>query len=151
MNGSIQDMNRHGYVEAHEEQEAKALIWENLGFEPPEALGDHMIVKLYVRPEEISTIKTNDGREVKLFLPDMVRANDKFRNAVALVIAMGPACYGPDMHCRIGDFVMIPRNEGTQFSYKGWTLHFLKYKKYGGPTVYCRIKNPQNIARNMGD
>lgn len=121
------------YLEAYEEEEAKKLIEEHLGFEPPRAAGWIMTVKVYVRPEDVHQLKNDDGSPVVgpdgkpmfIALPEHVRADDKWSSQVALVISQGPLCYKGERFkesgpwCRVGDWVRIPRNEGMPFVYKG--------------------------------
>lgn len=125
------------YIEEHEEEDAKRIIRESViseknpeGFDFPPPGGFQMMVKIYVRPEDMKEITTEDGRKIALYLPETVRVEDKFRNCSGLVVAMGPDCYvGKDSHgndrypsgawCKVGDFICFPRNVGTQISYRG--------------------------------
>jgi co-chaperonin GroES (HSP10) len=119
------------FIEPFEEQIAKDFIREQLDFEPPKPCGYYILVKLYIRPEEMKTITTEDGKEVTLYAPDSVRAEDRFRTCTALVLALGPECYkgenfkesGP--WCKAGDWVVIPRNEGTQIMYNEHVVHLI--------------------------
>jgi hypothetical protein len=119
------------YIESHEEQEAKELITQQLGFEPPRPAGYHLLVKLYIRPEEVSRIKGDDGVERKIYLPESTRAEDRYRSISALVIAKGPECYKGDRFkesgawCKIGDWVVIPRHEGHQIVYRDIPMHVI--------------------------
>lgn len=128
------------FIEEHEAQEAKELIQKNLGFPLPDVRHDYMAVKLFIRPEDIFTVTDKDGREVKFYLPETSRCWDKFRNCGALVISMGEGC--GDASFRVGDFIVIPRNEGVQVNYYGYVLHFLKYDK-----IYAVIKEPDKIEK----
>lgn len=128
------------YIEPQEAAGARRLIEESVGIPLPEMFGDFMAVKLYVRPEEIFTATTPEGKKIAFYLPESVRCFDKFRNCAALVIALGPACESPSF--RVGDFIIIPRNEGTQVNYGGTVLHLLKYDK-----VYGVIWSPECLTR----
>ena len=123
------------YIEESEVPEVRKLLEENLGAPLPEMFGHYMAVKLYVRPDEIFTITRPDGTTVSLVLPETVTCYDKFRNCVALVMALGPACQ--DVSFRIGDFIVIPRNEGLQLNYAGAVLHMLPCSK-----IYGVIRSP---------
>ena len=90
-----------------------------------------MALKIYVRAEELKTIKRDDGTEATIYLPDIVRAEDKFQSCAALVCAMGPEAYQGDKYkdsgpwCKVGDWVMIPRYEATALSYRGVAMALL--------------------------
>lgn len=129
------------YIEDHEVGEAHRFVEEGLGFPLPSLDGDSIAVKLFIRPEEIFTVKNAEGKDVSFYLPESVRCIDKFRNCTALVIAIGAACE-KDLSYRIGDFIVIPRNEGTQFSYYGIVLHILPAKK-----TYAVVRSPETITK----
>lgn len=114
------------FIEDHEEEEAKQFIEEELGFPLPKARGDRLLVKIYIRPEELSTFQNDNGETVSLYLPDKCYAGDIYRNFAALVLSVGSRCFkgeeykdrGPD--CKVGDWVTIARNDGgQQFFYRG--------------------------------
>lgn len=129
------------YIESHEAQEAQHIVAQNLGFSLPELDGDFIAVKLFIRPEEVFTVTQPDGKKVSFYLPESLRCTDKFRNCTALVIAIGVAC--ENLPYRVGDFIVIPRNEGTQLNYGGVVLHFLKANK-----IYAVIRSPEHITRH---
>jgi co-chaperonin GroES (HSP10) len=138
------------FIEKHEEKEAQELIKKHLGFEPPRMTGYHMAVKIYVRPEELSEITTGKGEKKKLYLPEKVRAEDKWRNCTALVVSQGPDCYktgrfldNPTPWCRVGDWVVIPRNEGTQVNYRGVPMQFIPDDR-----VLAIIEDPTYVTRD---
>jgi co-chaperonin GroES (HSP10) len=117
-------------IEPHEEALAKELIDEEFtaitgrSFDMQPA-GYLVAVKIYVRPEELKTITQEDGTEVTLYLPDTVRAEDKYSSVSALVCAVGPEAYQGEKFersgpwCKVGDWVMFPRYEGNAVSYRG--------------------------------
>lgn len=119
------------FIEQHEEEDAKKFIKEQLGYEPPKPCGYYMLVKLYIREEEIKTIVDEHGKEIKLYLPDTARHEDRYRSVCALVLAMGPDCYKGERFretgpwCKVGDWVVIPRNEGTQIVYNEHPVHLI--------------------------
>jgi co-chaperonin GroES (HSP10) len=119
------------YIEPHEEQEAKDLVTKHLGFEPPKAAGYNLAVKIYIRPEEVSTVIDNQGVERKIYLTESSRAEDKYKSITALVISMGPECYKGERFehsgpwCQVGDWVVIPRHEGTQIVYRDIPMHII--------------------------
>lgn len=128
------------YIEEHEAEEAISSIKNEIDFPLPKLDGDHIAVKIFIRPEELISGVREDGSEYKLYLPETIRAEDKYRNFCALVIAIGAAC--ENCNYRIGDFLVIPRNEGTQFSYYGMVLHFISSKK-----IYSIIRCPTLMTK----
>jgi hypothetical protein len=119
------------FIEPFEEQEAKDFIKNQLGYEAPRPCGYYVLIKLYIRPEEMKTIKTAEGKEVTLYAPDTVRVEDRYISIAALVLALGPDCYQHERFkhsgpwCKPGDWVLIPRNEGTQFLYNEHPVHLI--------------------------
>ena len=117
-------------IEPHEEALAQQFIDEQFvemtgkPFDMRPA-GDLVAVKIYIRPEELRTIKKEDGTEVTLYLPDTVRAEDKYSSVSALVCAVGPEAYQGEKFersgpwCKVGDWILMPRYESTMVSYRG--------------------------------
>ena len=136
------------YIEDCEEDDAKDFVEKHLGFPPIRAFSKEIAVKIYVRPEEISTIKTEDGRVVSLYLPPVVIASDKFRNCTALVIDVAKDCYMGEEYqetgpfCKVGDWVMIPRNVGTQNNYRGIPIQVIPMD-----AIYCVVEDPTYVER----
>jgi hypothetical protein len=137
------------YIEKHEEQTAKDFIEEQLGFEAPRVCGYHMTVKLYIRPDEYEVV-TDEGGKKRIVLPSIVTAMDKYKSCTALVLSQGPECYKgkrfeepwykkllriffePIMKpcikvpwCKPGDWIVFPRNEGTQVIYRGVPIQYI--------------------------
>lgn len=123
-------------IEPHEEQLAKDLVdmqFRQMTGKPFDMrpAGYLVALKIYIRPEELKTIKRDDGTEATIYLPDVVRAEDKFQSCAALVCAMGPEAYQGEKFkdsgpwCKIGDWVMIPRYEATALSYRGVAMALL--------------------------
>ena len=119
------------FIEDHEEEEAKKLIEEELGFPIPKAFSKKIIVKVYIRPEQISTFKTDDGKTKSIYMPLVCLANDKYSNFTALVLSVADDCYKGDEYkgsgpgCKVGDWVLIPRNVGRQYEYRGVTVQIV--------------------------
>jgi co-chaperonin GroES (HSP10) len=103
-------------------------------------------VKIYIRPEELKTIKKEDGTEVTLYLPDTVRAEDKFSSVSALVCAVGPEAYQGEKFersgpwCKVGDWILIPRYESTMVSYRGVAMALLR-----DDSVMAVITGPEDV------
>ena len=140
----------YSFIDDNEEQEAKELIEKHLGFPAPRATGYYMAVKIYLRPEEIATVVDEvTGKTKSIYLPESVTANDKYRNCTALVVSQGSECYkgkrfknsGP--WCKIGDWIAIPRNEGTQLNYRGIPMQFIPDDR-----VLCVVEDPSYITRD---
>jgi hypothetical protein len=123
------------FIEAHEAEEGKAFVEQQMGFSVPPLYKDFIAVKLFIRDEDIFTFADEQGKEVKT-----VSCYEKFHSCVALVVGMGKGCEEPAY--RVGDFIMIPRNEGQQVNCRGYVLHFLKYNK-----VYAIVDKPEEIER----
>jgi len=148
MNAVI-DTNKFSFIDAHEEEEAKKFIEQHLGFPAPRVCGYYMAVKLYVRPEEVSTFTDKDGKEIKIILPESARVEDKWRSCTALVLSQGPQCYkgkkfkdsGP--WCKVGDWIVIPRNEGVQVNYRGIPMQYIPDDR-----VLGIIEDPTHVVRD---
>ncbi len=142
------------FIEPHEEEEAKRFILEHLTeaykkldndwgrkapMDLPRASGYHMYVKLFVRDEDVGQLKDDKGnliidatgRPVSIIIPESVRANDKYSSCVGLVIAQGPEAYQGERFkksgpwCKVGDWIIFPRNEGTQILYRRIPMHII--------------------------
>ncbi len=123
------------YIEDHEIAEAKRLIDEqfmSITGKPfgGRTCGYYLACKIYVRPGELKTIKTDDGRDVTLWRPDASREGDKYQSCSALVCGIGPQAFrGYDSHgherftagaaCRVGDWIAIPRQQAFVMAYRG--------------------------------
>lgn len=86
------------------------------------------VVKIYIRPEEIREIELEGGGTQKLYLPDTIRAEDKYNACVGLVIALGPQAFkdkdGRPTRSRykIGDWVVFPRTDIIRIDFHGVAL-----------------------------
>jgi co-chaperonin GroES (HSP10) len=146
-------------IEPHEEELAKQFIDEQFvemtgqPFDMRPA-GYLVAVKIYIRPEELKTIKKEDGSEVTLYLPDTVRAEDKFSSVSALVCAVGPEAYQGEKFersgpwCKVGDWILIPRYESTMVSYRGVAMALLPDDR-----VMAVITGPEDVmsGKSAGD
>lgn len=136
------------YIEDFEEQEAKKFIEDELGFESIKAFSKKLVVKIFIRPEEISTFTTDSGKEVSIVIPEMYLANDKYTNFTALVLDVAKDCYTDDEYketgpyCKVGDWIIIPRNVGTQQDYRGVTVQVIPEN-----AIYCVVENPTYVER----
>lgn len=138
-------------IEPHEEVLAQQFIDEQFiemtgqPFDMRPA-GYLVAVKIYIRPEELKTIKKEDGTEVTLYLPDTVRAEDKFSSVSALVCAVGPEAYQGEKFersgpwCKVGDWILIPRYESTMVSYRGVAMALLPDDR-----VMAVITGPEDV------
>jgi co-chaperonin GroES (HSP10) len=146
-------------IEPHEEELAKQFIDEQFiamtgqSFDMRPA-GYLVAVKIYIRPEELKTIKKEDGTEVTLYLPDTVRAEDKYSSVSALVCAVGPEAYQGEKFersgpwCKVGDWILIPRYESTMVSYRGVAMALLPDDR-----VMAVVTGPEDVAsgKSAGD
>lgn len=120
------------YIEDHEEDEAKQFIEEELGFPLPKIHGNRLLVKIYIRPEELSTFKNDKGETLRIYMPQVYLANDQYSNFSALVLAVGDQCFkgkeykdsGPG--CKVGDWVTFLRNVEDNSSGPGCQQYMYK-------------------------
>jgi co-chaperonin GroES (HSP10) len=138
-------------IEPHEEALAKQFIDEQFvemtgkPFDMRPA-GYLVAVKIYIRPEELKTITQEDGTQVTLYLPDTVRAEDKYSSVSALVCAVGPEAYQGEKFersgpwCKVGDWILIPRYESTMVSYRGVAMALLPDDR-----VMAVISGPEDV------
>lgn len=136
-NGPAMPIHANGaalsYIEPHEEVEAQALIDEQMREITGDVLhlrpcGFLIAVKIYVRSDEYKKITDNEGVERTIYLPDQAAARDRYTSVAALVVAVGPDAYkGTYMDgtprykepwCKVGDWVVIPRYECFQITYR---------------------------------
>jgi co-chaperonin GroES (HSP10) len=118
------------HVEAHEEGMAQELIDQQFiamtgkPFDMRPA-GYLVALKIYVEPDELSIVQTDDGKSITLYRPISMQAEEKYQSCSALVCALGPEAYNGEKFsdsgpwCKVGDWVMIPRYEATAVSYRG--------------------------------
>lgn len=161
------------FITSNEEKLAKELVashLEELGFPrgtpcPP---GVRLAVKVYVRPEEISVFTDENGERKAIYLPKSVSTSDRYKSWVGLVIAMGPDCYKGHLfeepwlvrfariffdrwmpkrtkypYCKVGDWVVFPRNEGTQIDYLGTPIQYIL-----DSVVMDVVQDPRHVTRN---
>lgn len=132
--------NQCSLIETEEEKRAKDIVRAQLGFEPPRVSGFHMIVKVYTRDEDLVKLLNDDGtpmldpitgKQKSIIAPEVTKAEDKYRNCTGLVVAQGFDCYKgarfrlSGAWCKVGDFIVFPRNEGTQVMYRGLPMQYL--------------------------
>lgn len=152
------------YIESHEVDEAEKYVLERMAIasgitdiKPFHPTGYHMAVLLYTREEDTHEAKDKDGNlildpdgnPIVLYLPSSVKANEKWTSCTALVVAQGPECYqghrfmrsGP--WCRVGDWVIIPRNEGTQINYRGLPMQIIPDDRVIGV-----VEDPSHVTKD---
>lgn len=137
------------YILPEEVEEAKVMISELLGFPPPPQPGNLMAVKIFVRDEDI-VVTTIEGKKVSICIPAEVSIRDAFRSCVALVLSQGPDCYKSKRYektgpwCRVGDWICMPRNEGTQECYRNIPIQIIEEDK-----LYFPLESPQHVHKLM--
>lgn len=136
------------FVQDYEEEEATRQIEEHLGFPLPKILGYHLLVKIYIRSDELSTFINSEGKESTIYAPKSATANDQYRNMTVLVLAKGKSCFkdesfGDEEWCRVGDWLVIPRNEGTQFVYRGVPMQCIRDNK-----MFMVVDDPSYVTRD---
>lgn len=136
------------YVQDYEEEEALKTIVQHLGFYPPSAEGWFIIAKIYVRPEDLSTVvDEKTGEKKTLVLPTEASAHDFHKSNIGLVLSVGPACFKgkrfefePKPRCRVGDWIGIASSEGYKFKYRGTQM-----KSFADDLVLFRTPCPTYI------
>lgn len=150
-------MDRLPYVEAHEADDARALIDKQFmeltgapfGFRPA---GYMIVAKVWIRPEEAKVITREDGSTATLWLPDVSRDQDKLTSVAALVCALGPDAYKGENRdgtarfpygpwCRQADWICIPRHSSFLFQYKGVAMAMLPDDKVLGV-----VQDPTDVS-----
>lgn len=136
------------FIEEHEVIEATGLIREKLGISLDRIPSERMAVKIYVRGDELIPFANHKGETKFVAVPDTHSCQDKYRNIAALVIAQGPNCYkgkqfersGP--WCRVGDWVLIPRQGGRQISYQGIPIQIIHQTG-----IWMVLEDPEHVER----
>lgn len=130
---------------------ARQRVLDYLGFEPPDrTCGFQVLVALYVRKEEEQRYKREDGTLSEILLPQQKVAQDRYISCTGMVIQMGDDAYqGPRFYysgpwCRVGDWVTLPRHEGTQFDYKGRPMFYINDDK-----IVNVISDPSLVKRGQ--
>lgn len=142
------DKFRFSYIEEYEEEEAIRQVEEALGFPRMRPPGYMMAVKVYVRPEDIHEFVKEDGTKGFIALPESVSGREKWSSCVALVLAQGPDAYAhPKFNgykwCKIGDWIVFPRNAGTQVNYRGIPIQYIP-----DDTVLDIVADPSWVTRD---
>lgn len=146
-------------IEAHEEIQARSLIDEmfteltgkRLTLKPT---GYLIAVKIYVRPEELASGVRADGSKYVIWTPPAVSQEDRYRSVSALVVAVGPDAYKGTLAdgtprfahpwCKEGDWVIIPRYECYQITFKGIPMGMLPDDK-----IMAVIEDPTDVVATI--
>lgn len=133
-----------------EEEEAKELIKGLLKFERPSAYRKQLIVKLWIEEDDVQYIRDEEGKKTGVLKPEFMKENSKWSSIVGLVVAKGPDCYEEDeneLHigpwCKVGDWIMFPRHEGTHFVDHGIPMFTVP-----DDCAYLVVDDPAYIKRN---
>lgn len=122
----------------HTEEELEAVkkkIIEDYGFEPLESLGYMLTIVLHERnkkregQETFEYVDPKTGEKIKssIIKADEAGAEDKFSECVGQVVHMGDEAYKTGKFsggntkpwCKLGDWVIVPRHDGTLVDYRG--------------------------------
>lgn len=85
-------------------------------------------VRIHIREEDMGEKVRDDGSKYKIYLPDSVRAEDKYQSCVGLVISLGPQAFqdkeGNPRGCsyRVGDWIVFPRTDIMRMDFCGLAL-----------------------------
>ena len=154
--GDIAEINKQlnktlSFVEPHEEELAQQLIDEQFvamtgkPFDMRPA-GYQIALKIYIEPDELTTITNDKGEKVTLYRSVVAQAEEKYQSCSALVCALGPDAYKGEKFadsgpwCKVGDWVMIPRYEATAISYRGVAVALIPDDR-----VMCVITDPTDV------
>lgn len=123
------------FIEDQEESEAQRLVDEQFRSlcgvtlrESARFTRYFCVVKIHVRAEELKEITNDKGEKVKIYLPDTVRAEDRYQSCTGLVVALGPQCFKDKdgkqrlSKFRVGDAVLFARTDIIRVDFKGVAL-----------------------------
>lgn len=145
------------YIEDHEIEQAIDFVENQINAEIPRVCGIDMAVKIHVRNDEfvlnekneIAMVDDGHGNQVPLIKPDSHKysAQDKYISCCGLVVAQGLECYQDETlfpsgaRCRIGDWIVFPKQEGTRVNYKGNALKLINDN-------FCKmvVQDPNDIG-----
>jgi hypothetical protein len=146
------------FVEENEVSEAESLI-DKMFLDMPNGkpfelrpAGYMIATKIYVRPDELMVIDMPDGSKKTLWTPEVSKTHDKFDSVSALVCAVEPQAYkgfNPDgtsrypegPWCRVGDWIVIPRQSAFICHYHGAAMAIIPDDK-----VIAVIKDPTDVS-----
>lgn len=86
------------------------------------------VVKIFIRDGELLKTTDADGKEVVLYIPDTVRAEDKYQSCAGLVVSLGPQAFQDKdgnprgSLYRVGDWVVFPRTDIIRIDFRGIAL-----------------------------
>ena len=132
-------MNAVSFIPPEERSQARFLIEDSLGFTLPPLKGREIAVKLWVREEDIILGKNPEGQEIRLVVPQTVYCEDSAHSCAGLVVKLGENC--PDDGVQVGDFVLMPRYEGTSCVMHGVPVRLIALDK-----LYGVIQDPHRIS-----
>lgn len=117
-------------------------------FKLPRVFGFNLLVKPYEPPKERKMLN-KEGKETSIIIPDSSLDILKFTTCVGLVLDMGPLAYkntkifeNSEPWCKIGDWVIYPRNEGHRINYKNVDFLFL-----ADTYVITSVDEPNSVKR----
>jgi hypothetical protein len=132
-------MTTVSFIAPQERTQARRLIEDSLGFSLPVLKGREIAVKLWVREEDIILGLNPQGEKIRLAVPQTVYCEDSAHSCAGLVIGRGHHC--PDDSVQVGDFVLMPRYEGTSCVMQGVPLRLIALDK-----LYGVIRDPERIS-----
>jgi hypothetical protein len=132
-------MTTVSFITPKERNTARSLIEDSLGFSLPVLKGREIAVKLWVREEDIILGVNPQGQEIRLTVPQTVYCEDSTHSCAGLVIGRGHHC--PEDGVQVGDFVLMPRYEGTSCVMHGVPVRLIALDK-----LYGVIRDPERIS-----
>ena len=132
-------MTTVSFITPKERNTARSLIEDSLGFSLPVLKGREIAVKLWVREEDIILGVNPQGQEIRLAVPQTVYCEENTHSCAGLVIGRGHHC--PEDGVQVGDFVLMPRYEGTSCVMHGAPVRLIALDK-----LYGVIRDPERIS-----
>jgi hypothetical protein len=126
-------------ITPEEREQARRYVEEHLGFSVPPLKGRDIAVKLWVRKEDIVLGVNPEGQEIRLSVPQTMGCDAPLHGCVGLVVGLGQDC--PEDGIQVGDFVLMPRYEGTACQIKGVPLRVISSEQ-----LYGVIQDPACIT-----
>jgi hypothetical protein len=133
-------------VEEFETETAKEYIQHCLEFQTIRPTGYQILVKIYTNSLE-KVITKDDGTQAVLVVGQQ---KNEWASMVGLVLAKGPSCYlAPKFEecvwCEAGDYVMLPRHEGTLFWHRSPKGERYQMMLLPDDRILATIQCPQDI------
>ena len=109
----------------------------------------HIIEKNHYIRDANGNVKTDvNGNSLKIIVPPAAIVESGYMTCAGQVVAMGDDCFKKDKifsgepWCKVGDWIVFPRNEGSRIEYKGVLMMLLP-----DYSVNMVIDDPKDVIR----